>query len=615
MKKIISLVLCMVMLLALIPAISVSADDYTYKLLEENKVSYVTLWENRGYEYYSCLPRESGLYNLYSVGTEDTFVYIYDEFGNELSFDDDSGVENNFNLFIELERSKAYFIVVSAYYDTYSRFDMYLEKVNEDESYPLELDEEVEIILSAGDRKDFFKFTPDEDGYYAFYSTGDEEEYYWNPYALLHDESFNVLDKDNDSGLDNNFSLACYLTKGNTYYFEATRLKGSVDMVYSVSIKKTDVIVKTEVISKPENMRYYDGFVEEMIDYSGLELEFTYSNGEKINWKYDEQTEIDGTTVDVMLLKDDDGKYFIYVIAGFSDCSIYLEVVDSVDSEIKSISVYSMPDIVLYENISGYKKYEGSINHWNFIYKYEIPQETMMEIKYTDGTSKIVNYYDTVDGENFTAFDEQLTKDGSYVKNLWSLGENPITIEYYGLQTTVNARVVENPVESFTVHSAPTKKYRFWLNDTYYNTSYCKYYPSDLSGLSFTVHYKDGTQQTYTDADIDMNKQTIGGYRYDINDQMAFKPGLNTATIEFMDRELSFEVILFGRGDVDKDGKVTIMDAALIQMNVAKQWTFDWEETQVADTDGDGIISVLDATKIQRYLAKIIDYSGFYYLN
>lgn len=58
-------------------------------------------------------------------------------------------------------------------------------------------------------------------------------------------------------------------------------------------------------------------------------------------------------------------------------------------------------------------------------------------------------------------------------------------------------------------------------------------------------------------------------------------------------------------GDVDLDFDVSILDATLIQQEVAKLAEFNELQDTSADVDGDGDTSVLDATSIQLELAKV----------
>ena len=64
------------------------------------------------------------------------------------------------------------------------------------------------------------------------------------------------------------------------------------------------------------------------------------------------------------------------------------------------------------------------------------------------------------------------------------------------------------------------------------------------------------------------------------------------------------------RGDADRDGSVTILDATRIQRYLAGLVTEEEIDLTAADADGDGLVSVLDATRIQRVLAKLCDIDG-----
>lgn len=59
-------------------------------------------------------------------------------------------------------------------------------------------------------------------------------------------------------------------------------------------------------------------------------------------------------------------------------------------------------------------------------------------------------------------------------------------------------------------------------------------------------------------------------------------------------------------GDVDNDGRVTILDATTIQKYLVLLVDLNEKGLICADTDHDTRITILDATKIQRYLAELI---------
>lgn len=59
-------------------------------------------------------------------------------------------------------------------------------------------------------------------------------------------------------------------------------------------------------------------------------------------------------------------------------------------------------------------------------------------------------------------------------------------------------------------------------------------------------------------------------------------------------------------GDVDGDGRITIIDATFIQRHIAQLTSIDEDRLTCADTDKDGRISIVDATMIQRFIAQLI---------
>ncbi len=78
----------------------------------------------------------------------------------------------------------------------------------------------------------------------------------------------------------------------------------------------------------------------------------------------------------------------------------------------------------------------------------------------------------------------------------------------------------------------------------------------------------------------------------------------NACIFEVKDNDfISPEVIV---GDADGDGKISVVDATVIQRHLAEIKIFTEEQIVRADTYKDGKITILDATQIQRFLAEII---------
>ncbi len=99
----------------------------------------------------------------------------------------------------------------------------------------------------------------------------------------------------------------------------------------------------------------------------------------------------------------------------------------------------------------------------------------------------------------------------SYTNTIISCGEITVDFQY---------NVLPNPVDRIEINTAPTRTYVY--GDTQYGSmdSDGDYYfePDDLTGLSFTVYFNDGTHKVYTHNDIDPDEwQTIDGFNYELS--------------------------------------------------------------------------------------------------
>ena len=59
------------------------------------------------------------------------------------------------------------------------------------------------------------------------------------------------------------------------------------------------------------------------------------------------------------------------------------------------------------------------------------------------------------------------------------------------------------------------------------------------------------------------------------------------------------------KGDVNRDGSVTVVDATLVQKYIVKLEDFDAGTMKIADVNGNGIIEITDATLIQKIITKL----------
>lgn len=88
------------------------ANDATLSVNTTNNATISTAGEQK---YYTFTPTESGTYVIYSTGSSDTRVYLYNSSGTELADDDDDGTDRNFRLQYNLTAGTTYRFAVGYY--------------------------------------------------------------------------------------------------------------------------------------------------------------------------------------------------------------------------------------------------------------------------------------------------------------------------------------------------------------------------------------------------------------------------------------------------------------------------------------------------------------------
>lgn len=595
-RKTISILLAMIILLSIMPVISFSAAND----LELNTAFYLNL-ETDEYVEYTFTPTSSGYYRIISSGDFDTFVVCYDSSANEIGYSDDLAdtyvtEDYDFNCVTYLTKGETYTYVIGCYSEVYDTL-VYFEKldvdnattITEGNSYPVEFEDEYSSPA-------LFKFVPETDGYYGFYS-----EDGWDPIGYLYDSNMNLYSAKDDTD-STDFFLTDYLFAGDTYYFEASRYYLSDSDEYCVGIRKAEVVTDIEIASYPDDMTVVDGYIEDTIDLSGLVLNLTYSDGSVLEWSWDDDKIPEYSNLNVDWYYDEEGYPFVEFTTPHAINYFYLEVVEN---NVESISVESCSDVIIYQGYDGYYDEELGYDY----YEYSLPYDLQLRINYTDGTHEIKNFYDD---SMFYYYDDQW-----YYP--WELGENYVYIGYFDAETYIPVQVVENPVEKVTLNSAPTAKYAF--GDPYYGVMFedGEYLvaPYNLNGISVTVEYKDGTVETYDNSDIDYDTLTVDGLPFMVDVVFADAPGVYTTTLDIIGNYFEYDIEIIPEimlGDVDYDEVISIIDATSLQRYAAKLETLTDEQIYIGDVDKDSIISVIDATRIQMYVAKLITDEDFFYL-
>lgn len=580
---------------------------------------------------------------------------------------------------------------------------------------------ETDTLIDAGGMASYFSFTPEEDGYYAFYASTDSDTL-----GYIMDEELNILASDDDNGEGYNFKVKYQMEAGKTYILKARYYGSEETGTIKVCIEKTRYIASLEVTALPTRLDYVKEHVYN-ISYKGLKLKATWSDGSVSNWSCNSDGYFNNMIEDEYISFDTDScetSGEIIVSCGGQTTCFHINLVDNPVDHIEVVSPSSHKYI---ENYNGYEMYGGGYYYYTntptdavikivyqdgssvtanvgdvvdyysiswehnqydkawvvgsenestvtylghtvnlpitveknkvesievvsgkvtcienaygydmgngYYYYYSVPEDVTVKVNYTDGSSVTTNIHDILDGYSFSWNADQYS-------DPWTLGDdNYVTISYLGVTGKLPVSVIASPVDHIVINTAPTREYFYgdsewgWL----YSDGDYEFYPSDMTGISFTVHYTNGTTKTFTSADID-DQGLIDGYGYSLSyDEYVSEPGDIPVTFSYMGKSAEYTVKLkesqveslnitklpsatqfgsaFAPDFVGAEFTITFADGStksviLTDSNV--EYEYDWEYglTYIVDVDGHALsIRPIYAESGKYYRASYIDQS------
>lgn len=223
-----------------------------------------------------------------------------------------------------------------------------------------------------------------------------------------------------------------------------------------------------------------------------------------------------------------DNKIHIY----YKNSSVYTYIT-VIENPVKSLEVLDGFRLSLIENVDGEMNtwYNPETGDWDkkyFDYYTSGIKSARILITYKDGSTKIVHPYDALD------YSQDVMVCDNQEENPWEKGkENFLTVSYLDVETQIPVDIIDNPIESITVNSAPTRVYYF--GELGYNR------PDDINGLNFTLNFKDGTKKTYNYTDADEYNR-FEGYEYFIRFADEEKVGLNDVEFKYMGKTAVYQV-------------------------------------------------------------------------
>jgi uncharacterized repeat protein (TIGR02543 family) len=150
-------------------------------LLTYNGVTDILFYDDDShYLYYFFIVQETGWHQIYSSGSYDTYIELFDENFTYLAYDDDSGQDYNFNLKYYFEAGQKYYVVLDFYGGgSIKNFDVsmiYSTNQNIDISNAINMynGETVYGSLMLFNERLYYQFVPDVSGYYHMMTSIDE---------------------------------------------------------------------------------------------------------------------------------------------------------------------------------------------------------------------------------------------------------------------------------------------------------------------------------------------------------------------------------------------------------------------------------------------------------
>jgi len=216
----------------------------------------------------------------------------------------------------------------------------------------------------------------------------------------------------------------------------------------------------------------------------------------------------------------------IFMLGKFADFLVTLT-----ESSIKSIEVIDTQNFKYYENDTEH----GELTPDGFIYSaWSLASRVTIRVTYKDGSTQEIPYYNEYGNPNGIGFfDNQRNQ-------LWTVGsDNPLTIIYGGVRTTINAIVEPSPIESIVVE--PITHIQYTGGNWNYGAD-GEYYYYDVSPQNITITYLDGTVISGHPYEIEQQTGIYPSFRSEQSGNGEWGIGDHTATIIFMGKEAEYTV-------------------------------------------------------------------------
>lgn len=446
-------------------------------------------------------PKTTGYYTYYSAADKDVVGCIWrthDEYG--LGEDDDSGEGSNFSLRVFLQEGVSY-TFEAWYWNSDNSGDIPVYLVPADVAVAdlpvLNVGGSAEAVLDGENEYAYFAFTPETDGFYAFYSVCDKDTY-----GIIENAWGEQLNSDDDNGDNWNFRVVQYMNAGETYRLGARLLSNGTGS-FTVYLAEYFPHVVTDVEFHDQTVAYYE--LEANGDYPMPHMTVYYADGTSEEctgrYFYDDEYGYDVRVICDIEYSDWRAGETYEVVAEVVGGEIPIRgsyTVTVEESPILKVEVDAPQHIV---NFGGWSTYDSIYNEElgkyerTPEYRYYPPEPDGITIYMKDG-SVWENGYVNWNGRDYWV---NYNVPVQNYENQWGLGAHTVQGTIMGYEFTYDVEIVESPIASIEYQplTLVEETNGYWTTDSYWDYDLQEYveryyFRYDLNTTA-TVTMKDGT--------------------------------------------------------------------------------------------------------------------------
>ncbi len=255
-------------------------DDYGNTIAKAHKIENYDSTEGEinykgDVDVFKFSPSKDGIYSIEAISNFDSYGFLYDSEGAELTSNDDgnkkgeSDNERDFYINYRLKANNTYYIKIKNYYsNNLEDIGNYTLKIKYYDDYDNEISQAYNIgnketvsgEINYGGDVDMFKFIPPENGAYTIESQSEIDTY-----GYLYNASSTELSKNDDgnsAGISSNkrdFYIKYNLEAGKVYYIKVKAFSASITGQYKLKVRRCYSTVVENYYDQAFNVRY--GFI------------------------------------------------------------------------------------------------------------------------------------------------------------------------------------------------------------------------------------------------------------------------------------------------------------------------------------------------------------------